>query len=76
MSGPIIRTGSNPKIWSNWDRIFGNKSEAEPKATTAKAGKKATKKAAKKAVKTAVAAPKAVKKATKKAAKKAAKKAK
>lgn len=76
MSGPIIRTGSNPKIWSNWDRIFGNKTEAEPKAAAAKPGKKAAKKAANKAVKKAAAAPKAVKSSTKKAAKKAAKKAK
>ncbi|MBI1349245.1 RNA polymerase subunit sigma [bacterium] len=57
MSGPIVRTGTNPKFWANYDKIFGSKEPAP-----AKAGKKATPKAA--------APKKAVKKATKKAAKK------
>lgn len=59
MSGPIVRTGTTPEFWKNYDRIFG-----EPKPA-------ATKKAAKKAS-TAAAAP--AKKAAKKASKKAAKK--
>ncbi|MFN9285416.1 MAG: RNA polymerase subunit sigma [Planctomyces sp.] len=59
MSGPIVRTGTTPEFWKNYDRIFG-----EPKPA---GGKKAAKKAS-----TAAAAP--AKKAAKKASKKAAKK--
>lgn len=47
MSGPIVRTGTTPKFWENWDKVFGDgKSEKKP----AKAAKKkaAKKKAAKK----------------------------
>ena len=47
MSGPIVRTGTNPKFWSNYDKVFGAKpavgASAAKKATTKKA---ATKKAA------------------------------
>ncbi|MFN5624012.1 MAG: hypothetical protein ACK5DM_08705, partial [Planctomyces sp.] len=44
MSGPIVRTGTTPEFWKNYDRIFG-----EPKpAGGRKAAKKASKKAAKK----------------------------
>lgn len=50
MSGPIVRTGTNPKFWSNWDQAFGKKAEgstAAPKAAKkAAAPKKAAKKAA------------------------------
>jgi hypothetical protein len=56
MSGPIVRTGTNPKFWANYDRIFGDKPAAAPKKAT-KAAPKAAKKSAKK---------KAAKKATKK----------
>ncbi|MFN6313511.1 MAG: RNA polymerase subunit sigma [Planctomyces sp.] len=59
MSGPIVRTGTTPEFWKNYDRIFG-----EPKPA---GGRKAAKKAS-----TAAAAP--AKKAAKKASKKAAKK--
>ncbi len=56
MSGPIVRTGTTPEFWKNYDNIFGKKKAETPKkaATTAaakpakKAAKKATKKAAKK----------------------------
>jgi len=42
MSGPIVRTGTTPQFWENWDRAFGgDKSAAGSK-------KKAKKKAAKK----------------------------
>ena len=56
MSGPIVRTGTNPKFWANWDRAFGKKSEesaAPPakKSAAPKAAKKAAKKSAKKASK-------------------------
>lgn len=51
MSGPIVRTGTNPKFWSNWDQAFGKKSaekaDGEPSAAKkAAAPKKAAKKAA------------------------------
>jgi len=23
MSGPIVRTGTTPKFWANWDKAFG-----------------------------------------------------
>lgn len=62
MSGPIVRTGTNPKFWANYDAIFGAKKkatgadkaapEAAPKAAAKKgatkkaAAKKATKKKA------------------------------
>ena len=61
MSGPIIRTGTNPKFWEGWDKVFAAK------------GKRAT--APKKAAQTEAAkAPVPAKKAAKKTAKKAAKK--
>lgn len=50
MSGPIVRTGTNPKFWSNWEQAFGKKSATE--AAAPKAAKKAAapkKAAAKKA---------------------------
>lgn len=55
MSGPIVRTGTNPKFWKNWDNVFGDKSgkgkagqDGEVNAF-AKPRKKAAKAAAKKA---------------------------
>lgn len=74
MSGPIVRTGTTPEFWKNWDRAFGDKkvTAGAKKATKAPAKKEAavaSKKAAKKA--TPKSAPKAApKKASKKAAKK------
>jgi hypothetical protein len=68
MGGPIVRTGTTPKFWENWDNIFGDKAGADKKkagGTKKKAAKKKT--AAKKQT-----APKAAKPA-KKSAKKAAK---
>lgn len=59
MSGPIVRTGTTPEYWKNYDNIFGKKKAAAPKKEAApavaaakpvkKAAKKATKKATKKA---------------------------
>ena len=66
MSGPIVRTGTTPEFWKNWDRAFGDKK-------TATAGSKATKAPAKKEA--AVASKKAVKKSAPKSAPKAAPKA-
>lgn len=57
MSGPIVRTGTTPQFWKNYDNIFGKKPSGK-KAETAAAAKP-VKKATKK---------KAVKKATKKKA--------
>lgn len=48
MSGPIVRTGTTPKFWENYDKIFGDKTETKAKKKT---GKKATKKKAAKAKK-------------------------
>jgi hypothetical protein len=57
MSGPIVRTGTNPAFWANWDAVFGGKGAAKTsaakkasvkKAAAKPAGKKAAKKAAKK----------------------------
>lgn len=40
MSGPIVRTGTNPKFWTNWDKIFGDKSAAGKDAKSGAAAKK------------------------------------
>ena len=57
MSGPIVRTGTTPAFWKNWEQAFGGKKtegSAKKKATGADkkpvvAAKKAAKKAGKKA---------------------------
>jgi hypothetical protein len=54
MSGPIVRTGTTPKFWENYDRIFKNagakKSSASKEVKPAKAeAKSEKKKSAKKA---------------------------
>ena len=50
MSGPIVRTGTTPKFWENYDRIFGgatgDKSGSAKKSPAANAAKKSEKKAA------------------------------
>lgn len=54
MSGPIVRTGTNPKFWEGWDKAFGKSGGAakKPEATKAAApAKKAAKKTAKKSTK-------------------------
>ena len=53
MSGPIVRTGTTPEFWKNYDSIFGDKKKkaAAPKKSEAKAAAKPAKKAAKKAAK-------------------------
>jgi hypothetical protein len=61
MSGPIVRTGTTPEFWKNWDRAFGGKK----KTTDDNKTKKGTQKAEE-----SVAAQKTVKKTAKKAAKK------
>jgi hypothetical protein len=46
MSGPIVRTGTTPKFWENYDKVFGKKG-AKPAAEKSdgkkSAGKKGTK---------------------------------
>ncbi|MEZ6124731.1 MAG: RNA polymerase subunit sigma [Planctomycetaceae bacterium] len=52
MSGPIVRTGTTPKFWENWDRAFGGAGKTDAvKKSTAKAPASAKKAAAKKSVK-------------------------
>ena len=43
MGGPIVRTGTTPKFWENWEQVFGDK-----KKTTKKGKKKVAKTKAKK----------------------------
>src|SRR5579871_6845553 len=33
MGGPIVRTGTTPAFWENWDKAFGKASKASSKAT-------------------------------------------
>lgn len=55
MGGPIVRTGTTPLFWQNYDRIFSKsgatkstsaKQATKAKAKTAKKSAKATKKVA------------------------------
>jgi hypothetical protein len=50
MSGPIVRTGTNPKFWEGWDKAFASKPKtaAPKKAAATEAAKAPAKKAAKK----------------------------
>ena len=47
MSGPIIRTGTTPKFWENFDKAFG-KSDGSAKKKSTAAKKKVAKKKKKK----------------------------
>lgn len=53
MGGPIVRTGTNPAFWANWDNVFGGKKKgkAAPAAEKKSAGRSAAKKAAVKSTK-------------------------
>ncbi len=52
MSGPIVRTGTTPEFWKNYDAIFGGKQKAAaPKKAATKVAAKPAKKAAKKSAK-------------------------
>lgn len=46
MSGPIVRTGTNPKYWSNWDNVFGSKKKGAGKTEGKKPATAAAKKTA------------------------------
>lgn len=48
MSGPIVRTGTTPEYWKNWESIFGDKKGSAKPAKAAKS-EKPPKKSAKKA---------------------------
>lgn len=63
MSGPIVRTGTTPKFWQNWDQAFGKKKSGQSMAT-ARGAKTAAPKSAKKSKKSS--AKSAVAKKTKK----------
>jgi hypothetical protein len=41
MGGPIVRTGTTPKFWQNWDQVFGGKKKqaSETKAAASKPAK-------------------------------------
>jgi len=43
MGGPIVRTGTTPAFWQNWEKAFGKASSGSKKA----AGKNSSKKPAK-----------------------------
>lgn len=41
MSGPIVRTGTTPKFWENWDKVFGDDKSTEKARKPAKKKAKA-----------------------------------
>ena len=47
MGGPIVRTGTTPDYWENWDNIFGADAKKTAKKKTAQAPSKQAKKAKK-----------------------------
>lgn len=52
MGGPIVRTGTTPAFWENWDKAFGKKGATKAKKTAVKKPAKSAKpKAAKKKTK-------------------------
>ena len=48
MGGPIVRTGTTPEFWANWDSVFGEKKKKSAKKSPAKTAKAGAKKSAKK----------------------------
>jgi len=48
MGGPIVRTGTTPAYWENWEQAFGGAKGAGKKAAAKKPEKSAKPKAAKK----------------------------
>lgn len=40
MSGPIVRTGTTPKFWENYDKVFGGAKTAAKKAEGKPSAKK------------------------------------
>jgi len=64
MGGPIVRTGTTPEFWKNWDQAFGKKKQTTDDSKKTQKGDKTSEKS------------EATKKVIKKAAKKATKKSK
>jgi hypothetical protein len=54
MSGPIVRTGTTPKFWQNWDQVFGKgrkkSTSGETKSSAAESAKSVKKASTKSAV--------------------------
>ena len=40
MGGPIVRTGTTPEFWANWDQAFGDKGKKKSVSSKKKAAKK------------------------------------
>ena len=66
MSGPIVRTGTTPKFWQNWDQVFGGKSRKKSASSGTQAAATKSAKSAKKASTKSAAGKKAKKPAGKK----------
>ncbi|MBI3864100.1 MAG: RNA polymerase subunit sigma [Planctomycetia bacterium] len=43
MGGPIVRTGTTPAFWQNWEKAFGKAAAAAKKGPTGKKAKKSAK---------------------------------
>ena len=48
MGGPIVRTGTTPEFWKNWDQVFGDKKKTKKKSAPKTVKKSVKKKGAKK----------------------------
>jgi hypothetical protein len=48
MGGPIVRTGTTPEFWKNWDNVFGEKGKKKASGNSAGKAPKASQKVAKK----------------------------
>ena len=47
MGGPIVRTGTTPAFWENWDKAFGKASGGSRKGSVSKSAVKKPAKSAK-----------------------------
>ncbi len=54
MSGPIVRTGTTPKFWQNWDQVFGRGGKKSPSGEAKSSAAKSTKSVKKASTKSAV----------------------
>ena len=50
MGGPIVRTGTTPAFWENWDKAFGKAAKGSSTAAKTGAAKKPAKSAKSKPV--------------------------
>lgn len=46
MSGPIVRTGTTPEFWKNWDQVFGQSAKTAAKKSSSQTKSETTKSAA------------------------------